>query len=66
MFFSAQAMSEGHEHHHDETEMEEEKQKILKCLAGVFGLYGFFLFESSMVIMRKRKAKKVRIVTKTQ
>ena len=53
----------GHEHDHSDEEAEEiEKMKILKSLVAVLGVYIFFIFESGMSIVRKRKRKRVNSV----
>jgi len=43
----------GHEHGSDE-----EKSKLMKSLVAVLGIYIFFLFESGMSMIRKRRKEK--------
>ena len=50
----------GHDHDHSgASKGETEKMIILKSLVAVIGVYIFFLFESGMSIVRKRKRKRV-------
>ena len=47
------------EHHNHSHGAKEEKDKIVKNLVAVLGIYLFFIFESAMSMIRKRRNKKV-------
>jgi len=46
----------GHDHSAEEG-VAEERQKVLKSLVAVLGIYAFFVFESVMTLLRNRKVR---------